>query len=91
MIFWGFCWKKGKNNFGLGDEAKFLQSSSWGREGNGYDVLDSMNGWKILLRSSIGQEGARILFKLTKTYKTKQKSKAEHQQINEFYLKYSFV
>ena len=22
--FLGFCWKKGKDNFGLGDEAKFL-------------------------------------------------------------------
>ena len=44
MIFRGFLLEKGKNNFGLGDEAKFLQSSSWGREGNGFDVLDSMNG-----------------------------------------------
>ena len=44
MIFRGFLLEKGKCNFGLGDEAKFLQSSSWGREGNGFDVLDSMNG-----------------------------------------------
>ena len=51
MIFEGFCWKKGKTIFGLGDEAKFLQSSSWGREGNDFDVSDSMNGWKRLLRS----------------------------------------
>ena len=42
--FLGFCWKKGKDNFGLGDEAKFLQSSSWGRESNDLDVLDLMNG-----------------------------------------------
>ena len=40
MIFRGFLLEKGKGNFGLGDEAKFLQSSSWGREGNGFDVLD---------------------------------------------------
>ena len=40
MIFWGFCWRKGKGNFGLGDEAKFLQSSSWGKKGNDFDVLD---------------------------------------------------
>ena len=51
MIFRGFCWKKGKAIFGLGDEAKFLQSSSWGEEGNGFDVLDKMNELKILLRS----------------------------------------
>ena len=51
LIFRVFCWKKGKAIFGLGDDAKFLQSSSWGREGNEFDVLDSMNGWKILLRS----------------------------------------
>ena len=38
--FLGFFWKKGKDNFGLGDEAKFLQSSSWGEEGNRFDVLD---------------------------------------------------
>ena len=37
--FLGFCWKKGKGNFGLGDEAKFLQSSSRGEEGNDFDVL----------------------------------------------------
>ena len=36
--------EKGKNNFGLGDEAKFLQSSSWGRVGNDFDVLD-FNEW----------------------------------------------
>ena len=40
LIFWGFVGKKGKDNFGLGDEAKFLQSSSWGEEGNDFDVLD---------------------------------------------------
>ena len=50
-FFLAFCWKKGKDNFGLGDEAKFLQSSSWGREGNDFDVLDQMNGLKRLLRS----------------------------------------
>ena len=44
MIFRGFLLEKGKGSFGLGDEAKFLQSSSWGREGNGFDVLNSMNG-----------------------------------------------
>ena len=44
MIFRGFLLEKGKNNFGLGDEAKFLQSSSWGRVGNDFDVLD-FNGW----------------------------------------------
>ena len=49
--FLGFLLEKGKDNFGLGDEAKFLQSSSWGREGNEFYILDSMNGWKILLRS----------------------------------------
>ena len=49
--FQGFLLEKGKNNFGLGDEAKFLQSSSWGRVGNEFDVLDSMNGQKRLLRS----------------------------------------
>ena len=43
MIFWGILLEKGKGSFGLGDEAKFLQSSSWGREGNDFDVLDSMN------------------------------------------------
>ena len=42
-IFGVFVGKREKQ-FGLGDEAKFLQSSSWGREGNGFDVLDSMNG-----------------------------------------------
>ena len=42
--FWGFLLEKGKNNFGLGDEAKFLQSSSWGRVGNEFHVLDSING-----------------------------------------------
>ena len=51
MIFRGFLLEKGKGNFGLGDEAKFLQSSSWGREDNDFDVLDSINGWKILLKS----------------------------------------
>ena len=40
MIFWGFFVEKGKGNFGLGDEAKFLQSSIWGREGNVFDVLE---------------------------------------------------
>ena len=49
--FLGFCWKKGKDNFGLGDEANFLQSSSWGEEGSGFDVLDQMNELKRLLRS----------------------------------------
>ena len=39
LIFGGFRWKKGKGNFGCGDKAKFLQSSSWGKEGNGFDVL----------------------------------------------------
>ena len=29
--FLGFCWKKGKDNFGLGDEAKFLQSFKLGQ------------------------------------------------------------
>ena len=86
-----FLLEKGKGSFGLGDEAKFFRSSSWGREGNGFDVLDSMNGYNRLLRSLRGQEGARILFKLTTTYKTKQKFKAEHQQTNEFYLSYSFI
>ena len=43
--------EKGKNNFGLGDEAKFLQSSNWGEVGNRFDVLDQMNGLKRLLRS----------------------------------------
>ena len=51
LNFLGFCWKKGKDNFGLGDEAKFLQSSSLGREGNEFDLLDQMNGLKRLLRS----------------------------------------
>ena len=37
--FGGFRWKNGKGSFGLGDEAKLLQSSSWGKEGNGFDVL----------------------------------------------------
>ena len=39
LIFRGFLLEKGKGSFGLGDEAKFLQSSSWGKEGNGFDVL----------------------------------------------------
>ena len=50
-FFLDFVGKKGKDNFGLGDEAKFLQSSSWGREGNEFDVLDQMHGLKRLLRS----------------------------------------
>ena len=49
--FYGVLLEKGKNNFWLGDEAKFLQSSSWGEVGSGFDVLDRMNGLKILLRS----------------------------------------
>ena len=36
--FQGVLLEKGKNNFGLGDEAKFLQSSSWGEAGSGFDV-----------------------------------------------------
>ena len=51
MIFRVFVEKKGKTIFGLGDEAKFLQNSSWGEVGSGFDVLDRMNGLKILLRS----------------------------------------
>ena len=42
MIFRGFLLEKGKNNFGLGDEAKFLKSSSWGRVGNEFYVLYQM-------------------------------------------------
>ena len=40
LSFWGFCWKKGKTNFGFGDEARFLQSSGRGKIGSSFDALD---------------------------------------------------
>ena len=44
MIFRGFCWKKGKAILRLGMRPISCRVSSWGREGNGFDVLDPMNG-----------------------------------------------
>ena len=35
-----FCGKKGKANFGSGDEARFLQSSGRGKIGSSFDALD---------------------------------------------------
>jgi len=32
--------KKGKGKFGFGDEAQFLQSYDWGKEGNHFDALE---------------------------------------------------
>ena len=40
LSFGGFCWKNGKGKFESGDEAKFLQSSSWGEVGSSFDALD---------------------------------------------------
>ena len=37
--FWGFLLEKGKGKFGSGDEAKFLQSSSWGKVGSSFDAF----------------------------------------------------
>ena len=39
LIFWELCWNQGKGKFGFGDEAKFLQSSSWGNVGSSFDAL----------------------------------------------------
>ena len=38
-FFKGFVEKMGKANFGLRDEAQFLQRSDWGKEGNYFDAL----------------------------------------------------
>ena len=39
-VFGGFLLEKGKGKFGSGDEAKFLQSSGWGKVGSSFDALD---------------------------------------------------
>jgi len=36
----GFVLETGKGKFGSGDEAQFLQSSDWGKEGNHFDALN---------------------------------------------------
>ena len=40
LSFLGFLLKNGKDKFGLGDEAQFLQSSDWGKEENHFDALN---------------------------------------------------
>lgn len=38
--FWGLLLEKGKGKFRSRDEAKFLQSSGWGKVGSSFDALD---------------------------------------------------
>ena len=36
-IFWGCVGEKGKNKFGLWDETRSLQNSSWGKVGSSFN------------------------------------------------------
>ena len=42
--FLKFCWIQGKGNFGCGDEAQFLQRSTWGKIGDCFDAFKE-NEW----------------------------------------------
>ena len=39
-VFWEFCVGNRERQIGLEDEAPFLQSSDWGKEGNRFDALN---------------------------------------------------